>query len=70
MVAIEAGQTNSAVDGAMPDRETLLAMYQTMVNIRAFETRLVELFNAGKLGGVLHVYLGEEACAAGTCIHL
>ncbi|MDB5075530.1 MAG: Pyruvate dehydrogenase (Acetyl-transferring) component subunit alpha [Chloroflexi bacterium] len=70
MVAIEAGQTNSAVDGAMPDRATLLAMYQTMVNIRAFETRLVELFNAGKLGGVLHVYLGEEACAAGTCIHL
>jgi TPP-dependent pyruvate/acetoin dehydrogenase alpha subunit len=70
VVAIEAGNKDTAVDGALPDRPTLLAMYQTMVTIRAFETRLVELFNAGKLGGVLHVYLGEEACAAGTCVHL
>src|SRR5690349_14053601 len=55
---------------AEPDRASLLWMYETMVTIRAFESRLVELFNAGRIGGVLHVYIGEEACAAGSCIHL
>jgi pyruvate dehydrogenase E1 component alpha subunit len=55
---------------ATADRATLLKMYETMVTIRAFESRLVELFNAGRIGGVLHVYIGEEACAAGVCIHL
>jgi TPP-dependent pyruvate/acetoin dehydrogenase alpha subunit len=53
-----------------PDRQTLLGLYRTMVTIRAFESRLVELFNAGRIGGVLHVYIGEEACAAGVCAHL
>jgi acetoin:2,6-dichlorophenolindophenol oxidoreductase subunit alpha len=69
-MAVDLNRTHSAVAEDLPDRGTLLRMYETMVTIRRFETRLVELFNAGKLGGVLHVYLGEEACAAGTCIHL
>jgi pyruvate dehydrogenase E1 component alpha subunit len=69
MVAIETAGKNEPTVSA-PDRATQLRMYETMVTIRAFETRLVELFNAGRIGGVLHVYIGEEACAAGTCIHL
>lgn len=52
------------------DRATLLWMYETMVTIRIFESQLVELFNAGRIGGVLHVCIGEEACAAGVCAHL
>lgn len=70
MVAIEVAGKDEPVAASAPDRAALLRMYETMVTIRAFETRLVELFNAGRIGGVLHVYIGEEACAAGTCIHL
>jgi TPP-dependent pyruvate/acetoin dehydrogenase alpha subunit len=70
MVAMHVDTAEDVRSADLPDRQTLLRMYETMVTVRAFETRLVELFNAGKLSGVLHVYLGEEACAAGTCIHL
>jgi len=69
-MAVELSRESRVVGEDAPDRATLVRMYETMVTIRAFETRLVELFNAGKLGGVLHVYIGEEACAAGSCIHL
>src|ERR1700676_4847844 len=70
MVAVQVGALESVVSAPVPDRETLLHMYETMVTIRVFETRLVELFNAGQLRGVLHVYWGEKACAAGTGVHL
>jgi len=59
-----------AVQELAPSQTDLLWMYRTMVTIRAFESRLVDLFNAGRIGGVLHVYIGEEACAAGTIVHL
>ena len=38
-----------------------------MVLIRVFETRVEELFAAGKLPGFVHTYLGEEAIAVGVC---
>ncbi|MYI20901.1 MAG: pyruvate dehydrogenase (acetyl-transferring) E1 component subunit alpha, partial [Acidimicrobiia bacterium] len=41
-----------------------------MVRIRVFETRVTELFAAGKLPGFVHTYLGQEAIAAATCRHL
>ena len=46
--------------------EQLVGMYTTMVRIRAFETRMTELFLEGKLPGFLHPYSGEEAVAAGV----
>jgi len=54
----------------VPGPDMLLRMYETMANIRSFEERLVELFNSGQIGGVLHVCIGEEACAAGVCANL
>jgi pyruvate dehydrogenase E1 component alpha subunit len=51
-------------------REQLLDAYQSMRMIRSFEERLAELVTAGKLGGFLHLYAGEEAVAAGVCAHL
>jgi pyruvate dehydrogenase E1 component alpha subunit len=41
-----------------------------MVRIRLFEERVQELFQARKLPGFVHVYLGEEAVAAGVCAAL
>ncbi len=51
-------------------REQLLDAYRRMRMIRAFETRLGDLVAAGKMGGFMHLYLGEEAVAVGVCSHL
>jgi pyruvate dehydrogenase E1 component alpha subunit len=45
-------------------------VYRRMRMIRLFEEKLDELVKAGKLGGFLHLYVGEEAVAVGVCSHL
>jgi len=50
--------------------ETLMEHYRRMRRIRAFEEKLAELVNAGRLAGFLHLYAGEEAVAVGVCAHL
>ena len=52
------------------ERTEALALHRTMVLIRVFESRVEELFKAGRLPGFVHTYLGEEAIAAGVCAHL
>ncbi|HZP92227.1 MAG TPA: pyruvate dehydrogenase (acetyl-transferring) E1 component subunit alpha [Burkholderiales bacterium] len=37
-----------------------------MVRIRRFEEKCAELYSAGKIRGFLHLYIGEEAVAAGA----
>jgi len=51
-------------------RETLILMYRTMLKIRHFEERVKNLFAAGELPGFVHLYLGQEAVAAGACADL
>jgi pyruvate dehydrogenase E1 component alpha subunit len=46
-----------------PDQ--VLARLRTMLLIRNFEEKAVELYSAGKIRGFLHLYIGEEAVAAG-----
>ena len=53
-----------------PSTDTLHTIHRTMVRIRLFEERVQELFLARKLPGFVHVYLGEEAVAAGVCAAL
>ncbi|MFC1999790.1 thiamine pyrophosphate-dependent dehydrogenase E1 component subunit alpha [Chloroflexota bacterium] len=48
----------------------LVDIYKTMVRIRTFEERVKEEFEAGHIPGVVHVYSGQEAIAAGACAHL
>ncbi|HZD10779.1 MAG TPA: pyruvate dehydrogenase (acetyl-transferring) E1 component subunit alpha [Candidatus Binatia bacterium] len=48
------------------DKETLLDWYRQMVLIRRFEQRAAELYQQGKIGGFLHLYIGEEAIAVGS----
>ncbi len=50
--------------------EVLLQIHAEMWRIRVFEERMRELFLAGKLPGFVHVYVGEEAVAAGVCAAL
>lgn len=63
-------------------RETLLALYRTMVRIRAFENAAEAASQGGvsaygksadgtaKVRGPLHLSTGQEAVAAGVCAHL
>jgi pyruvate dehydrogenase E1 component alpha subunit len=43
-----------------------LRIYRDMVRIRRFEERSVQVYQKGKIGGFLHLYIGQEAVAAGT----
>ena len=47
------------------DRELALALLHDMLRIRRFEEKCAELYSAGKIRGFLHLYIGEEAVAAG-----
>jgi pyruvate dehydrogenase E1 component alpha subunit len=42
-------------------------LYRQMVLIRLFEEKSAELYSEGKIGGFLHLYIGEEAIAVGAC---
>lgn len=48
------------------DRAHLHHLYQQMLRIRRFEARCVELYQAQKIRGFLHLYDGEEAVAVGV----
>lgn len=52
------------------ESSTARTIYETMVRIRVFETKVEELFLAGELPGFVHLYLGQEAIAAGVCAAL
>jgi pyruvate dehydrogenase E1 component alpha subunit len=53
-----------------PTREQLLALYERMLLIRRMEERLRADAAAGKLPGAVHLYIGQEAIAAGVCARL
>ena len=48
----------------------LLNAYRIMRTIREFEERLHIEFAKGDIPGFVHLYAGEEACAAGIMMHL
>lgn len=48
------------------DKATLLEWYRQMVLVRRFEQKCAELYQLGKIGGFLHLYIGQEAVAVGS----
>lgn len=52
------------------ENPTLLDIHQRMVRIRTFETEAGRLAEAGKIPGALHLYVGQEAVAAGIMAQL
>ncbi len=47
------------------DGEHLVELYKNMILIRTFEEATQRGFRQGKIGGYLHVYIGQEAVATG-----
>ena len=47
------------------EKEGLLRLFYEMVVIRRMEERAAELYQQGKIGGFLHLYIGQEAVSTG-----
>ncbi|MEU1200377.1 pyruvate dehydrogenase (acetyl-transferring) E1 component subunit alpha [Streptomyces sp. NPDC005813] len=43
-----------------------LALLESMLRVRRFEERCVELYSAARIRGFMHLYIGEEAVAVGV----
>jgi pyruvate dehydrogenase E1 component alpha subunit len=54
------------LETATGQREHRRGLLHQMVRIRRFEERCVELYSAEHIRGFLHLYIGEEAVAAGV----
>ena len=53
-----------------PSKRVLLDLYRRMVRIRTFEEAGGKLMEEGRIPGALHLYVGQEAVAAGVMAHL
>ncbi|NND72450.1 MAG: pyruvate dehydrogenase (acetyl-transferring) E1 component subunit alpha [Rhodothermales bacterium] len=60
--------TSEAIDHTALDLapETLLKMYENMLLQRRFEERASQMYGKQKIGGFLHLYIGQEAISTGT----
>jgi pyruvate dehydrogenase E1 component alpha subunit len=56
----------SIIDELRLSDTELLSIYQNMLNIRYFEEQCNRAFRAGKVGGYLHLYIGQEAISPGV----
>jgi pyruvate dehydrogenase E1 component alpha subunit len=57
-----------APEQVMPaTRELIMDLHRRMVRIRRFEERAGKLVESGDMPGFLHLYVGQEAVAAGVC---
>ena len=53
-----------------PTAEQLVDLHLRMIRIRHFEEEAGKLIEKGKVPGALHLYVGQEAVAAGVMVHL
>lgn len=62
--------TVSSQDRDSGSPEQWLQMYTQMLRIRVFEEHVNDLYRSGKMPGLAHLYIGEEAVAVGVCAAL
>ncbi len=53
-----------------PGDDVLIGLFTRMVRIRIFEEQAGILMESGRVPGALHLYVGQEAVAAGVMVHL
>ncbi len=61
------GDFSKAPVNASLSREERIELYRKMVRIRRFEERSLRAYQSKKIGGFLHLYIGQEAVAVGAC---
>src|SRR5512143_4352612 len=47
------------------EKQQYLDLYHQMVTIRLLEEEAAQLYQQGKIGGFLHLYIGQEAVSTG-----
>ena len=65
-IGLEPTDANAVIEKLHLTDEDLLHTYQQMLDIRHFEEQCNRSFRAGKVGGYLHLYMGQEAVSLGT----
>ena len=65
-MAQRAATQQKAVAAAGIDAGLARRIYNDMILIRRFEEKAAEAYALGKIGGFLHLYIGEEAVAVGA----
>src|SRR3954454_5822155 len=64
-------ETQMSVSATMTSEASRsVELYRQMLLIRRFEERALELRRDGRIYGVVHPYIGEEAIAVGVCANL
>jgi len=61
MISIDGDRMNNI------SKNILLKMYHNMLTTRKFEEKVAYFFSMGMVHGTTHLYVGEEAVAAGVC---
>jgi pyruvate dehydrogenase E1 component alpha subunit len=56
----------AAIEALKLTNKDLLLTYQRMLEVRHFEEQCNRAFRAGKVGGYLHLYIGQEAVSLGV----
>src|SRR2546426_8954721 len=59
-------QTKTAAPATRLDAELARRLLTQMSLIRRFEEKAAEMYALGKIGGFLHLYIGQEAVAVGA----
>ncbi len=73
MDVVRRGRSSRQRQAELPvglDAAALLALYERMQLLRRFESVAQTACRKGETPGFLHLYIGEEAVAAGVCAHL
>lgn len=62
-----ASKNNASIQGSYTmDQELIADLYRQMLRIRRFEEEAARLYTERKIGGFLHLYIGQEAVAVGA----
>jgi pyruvate dehydrogenase E1 component alpha subunit len=64
---LSGGSLKYAQGDSVTETDKLLEQYRTMKVIRRFEEEAARSYALGKIGGFLHLYIGQEAIAVGAC---
>lgn len=64
---VKTADHSQAPVNARLSNEEKIEIYRKMVRIRRFEERSLRAYQAKKIGGFLHLYIGQEAVAVGCC---
>lgn len=52
------------------DKKKMMGFYKTMLRIRRFEEKVIDLYARQMIRGLIHLCIGQEAVATGACANL